>query len=230
MDDSSEAGLALDNGIGDTHLAAESRQEDDQLNRVNIVGDEDKRSLLVLDQANNVVETILDSIRLLADILLLLALLNGGSLLKETLLLLGLGLRTVLVQELESLGGGVAVENVLELGDRRRHLEAHVDDLALALKADILGPLHHTGEVATGLDVLADAEVARLLLEERVLNQNQHPRGSSQSRDFGIKRSFTHLGGLLRARLGRTEGGRGGLLSGLGRLSLRKKTSANVFH
>ena len=183
MDDSSEAGLALDNGIGDTHLAAESRQEDDQLNGVNIVGDEDKRSLLVLDQANDVVETILDSVRLLADILLLLALLNGGSLLKETLLLLGLGLRTVLVQELESLGGGVAVENVLELGDRRRHLEAHVDDLALALEADILGPLHHAGEVATGLNVLADAEVARLLLEKGVLDHNQHPRGGVHNQE-----------------------------------------------
>lgn len=32
----------------------------------------------------------------------------------------------------------------------------------------------------------------------------------------------TNLGGLL-ARLGGTEGGRGGLLSGLGRLSLRKE-------
>ena len=174
MDDGAETGLALDDGVGDTHLAAESGQENDQLNGVNIVGDQDKRSLLVLDQADDVVETVLDSVGLLADVLLLLALLDGGSLLKETLLLLSLALRAVFVQELEGLGSGVAVENVLELGDRRRHLEAHVDDLALALEADILGPLHHAGEVATGLDVLADTEVPRLLLEEGVLEHGQH--------------------------------------------------------
>lgn len=118
------------------------------------------------------VETVLDSVRLLADILLLLALLDGGSLLEETLLLLGLGLRSVLVEELESLGGSVAVKDMLELGDRRRDLEAHVDDLSLALKADILGPLHHAGKVAAGLEVLADTEVSGALLDERVLEHS----------------------------------------------------------
>lgn len=169
MDDSSESGLALDDGVRDTHLAAESGKEDNQLNGVNIVGDEDEGSLLVLDQADDVVETVLDDVGLLGDVLLLLALLDGGGLLQETLLLLDLGLRAVLVEELESLGGGVLVENLLELGDRRGHLEAHVEDLLLALKTDILGPLHHARQVASGLDILADTEVARPLLDERVL-------------------------------------------------------------
>ena len=65
MDDSSETSLALDNSVGDAHLAAQSRQEDDELNGVDIVRDQDERSLLVLDQANNVVETVLDEERLL---------------------------------------------------------------------------------------------------------------------------------------------------------------------
>lgn len=169
MDDSAETGLALDNGIGNTHLLAERRKEDNELDRVDIVGDQDERSLLVLNEANNVVETVLDGVRLLADILLLLALLDGGSLLDETLLLLGLGLRTVLVEELESLGGGVAVEDRLELSDRRGNLHAHLKNLLLALEADVLGPLNHTGHVASGLDVLADAEVAGLALDKRVL-------------------------------------------------------------
>lgn len=169
MDDSAEAGLALDDGVRDTHLAAESGKEDDQLDGVNVVGDEDKGSLLVLDQANNVVETVLDGVGLLGDILLLLALSDGGSLLGETLLLLGLGLRAVLVEELQGLSSGVAVKDVLELGDRRGNLQAKVEDLLLALKADILGPLHHARQVALGLDVLTDAIVAGALLEERVL-------------------------------------------------------------
>jgi hypothetical protein len=174
VDDSAEAGLALDDGIGNAHLAAEGGQEDDELNGVDIIGNEDERGLLVLDQANDVVETVLDNIRLLADVLLLLALLDGGGLLEETLLLLGLGLRAVLVEELEDLSGSVLVEHVLELGDRRRDLQAHAEDLLLALEADVLGPLDHAREVALGLDGLADAEVARPLLKKRVLQACQH--------------------------------------------------------
>lgn len=170
MDDGTEPGLALDDGVGDTHLAAESGQEDDKFDGVDVVGDQDKRGLLVLNQADDVVETILGGVRLLADILLLLALLDGGGLLEETLLLLGLGLRAVLVEELESLGGGVLVQDVLELGERRGDLQAHAEDLLLALETDILGPLHHAREVAAGLDVLADTEVTAALLEERVLH------------------------------------------------------------
>lgn len=106
VDDGTEPGLALDDGVWDTHLAAEGGEEDHQLNGVNVVGDQDEGSLLVLDEANNVVETELGSVGLLGNILLLLALGDGGSLLGETLLLLGLGLRSVLVEELESRGGG----------------------------------------------------------------------------------------------------------------------------
>lgn len=172
MDDSAETGLALDDGVGDTHLLAERRKEDNQLNGVNIVGDEDQGSLLVLNQTDDVVEAVLDGVGLLGDILLLLALLDGGSLLEETLLLLDLGLRAVLVEELESLGGGVAVKDVLELGQRGGDLETQTEDLALALEADILGPLYHAREVSLGLDVLADAIVAGALLDKRVLQHH----------------------------------------------------------
>lgn len=169
VDDRSESGLALDNGVWDTHLLAKSGEEDNELDWVDIVGDQDQRCFLVLDEADNVVETVLDGVRLLADIFLLLSLRDGGGLLGQTLLLLGLGLRAVLVEELESLGGGVAVKDNLELGNGRGNLQAHVQDLALALKADVLGPSHHAREVALGLDVLADTEVAGTLLDEGVL-------------------------------------------------------------
>ena len=105
MDDRSETGLALYDGVRDTHLLAESGKEDNELNGVDIVGNEDERSLLVLNEANNVVETVLDGVGLLGDILLLLALGDGGGLLGQALLLLGLGLRAVLVEDLEGLGG-----------------------------------------------------------------------------------------------------------------------------
>lgn len=220
VDDSAESRLALDDGVGDAHLAAESGQEDDELNGVDIVGDQDERGLLVLNQANHVVETVLDDVGLLADVLLLLALLDGGSLLEETLLLLRLGLGAVLVKELEGLGGGVLVEHLLELGDRRRHLQAHVEDLLLALEADILGPLDHARQVALGLDGLADAEVPGPLLDERVLEARQRTRRG----DWAIRGwTQTHLGSLLGASLPLREGGGRHLLAGLGRLSLRTR-------
>lgn len=183
MNDSAEPGLALDDGVGNAHLAAEGGEEDDELDGVDIVGDEDERRLLVLNEADNVVETVLDNVGLLADVLFLLALLDGSGLLKKTLLLLGLGLGAVLVEELEGLGSRVLVEDVLELGDRRGNLEAEVEDLLLALETDVLGPLHHARQVAAGLDVLADAVVARPLLDERVLglcqpSKDARPRGS----------------------------------------------------
>jgi hypothetical protein len=171
VNNSSETSLALDDGVGDTHLAAQSRQENNQFDGVDIVGNQDERGLLVLDETNDVVETVLDGVRLLADVLLLLALGDSGSLLVETLLLLNLGLGAVLVEEFQGLGGGVAVEGVGELGDRWGDLEAEVQDLLLALKANILRPLDEAGQVALGLDILADTEVAGTLLEKRVLKQ-----------------------------------------------------------
>jgi hypothetical protein len=67
------------------------------------------------------------------------------------------------------LGGGVAVEDVLELGDRRWDLETEVQDLLLALQTNIFGPLHHAGEVSARLNVLTDAKVTGALLDKRVL-------------------------------------------------------------
>lgn len=169
MDDGSESGLALDDSIWDAHLAAESGEENNKFDGVDIVRDEDEGSLLVLDKADNMVETVLDDIWLLADVLFLLAGLDGSGLLEKTLLLLDLGLWAVLVEEFEGLSGGVAVQGVLELSDRGGNLEAEVQNFLLALETDILGPLHHARQVAPGLNVLANAEVAGALLEKRVL-------------------------------------------------------------
>ena len=63
----------------------------------------------------------------------------------------------------------ISVENVLELSDRGRDLQSEVQDLLLSLKSDVLRPSDHAGEVAGGLDVLADAIVAGTFLDERVL-------------------------------------------------------------
>lgn len=120
-----EPGLALDDNVRDTHLPAESGEEDNELNGVNVVGNDNELSLLGLDEGNNVVETVLGEDGLLGVgsgglVTLLLSLLGLS---KETSLLLLGGFRLVLVEELEELSGGVLVEGVGELGDSRRDLE-----------------------------------------------------------------------------------------------------------
>lgn len=76
----------------------------------------------------------------LAGIFLLFALLHRGGFSKKTLLLLSLGLGSVLVEQLEGLGGGVAIQSMLELCNGRGDLQSEVEDFLLALKTDILGP------------------------------------------------------------------------------------------
>lgn len=157
MNKSTDRSLGLDNDVGDAHFAAESGEEDDKLDGVNVGGDDNKSSLLSLDQGNTVVETVLDEEGLLAVSLgiSLLAISNVlGSGIKTTLLLL-LRLGAVLVEQLEQIGGGVLVKGVGELGDRRGDLQALVKNNLLALKADIFGPLDEAREVTRRLDVLA---------------------------------------------------------------------------
>ena len=192
VDKGTNRSLRLDNDVGDAHLAAEGGEEDNKLDGVNVGGDDDKGSLLGLDQGNTVVETVLDEEGLLA-VSLGVGLLAVGDVLGsgiETTLLLLLGLGAVLVEELEEVGGGVLVKGVGELGDRGGNLQALVKDDLLALEANVLWPLDEARKVARGLDVLADTEVTGALLEERV------------------------LGGLGSLALG--VGGGGGLLNGSG--------------
>jgi hypothetical protein len=65
VNDCSETGLGLDDHVGDTHLPAESGEEDDELDRVDVVGDDDQGGLLGFDQGDAVVETVLDEAGLL---------------------------------------------------------------------------------------------------------------------------------------------------------------------
>ena len=94
VDDRTEASLALDDHIRDTHLATESREENDKFDGVDIVCNDYERSLLGFDKGNGVVETIFGKERLLIlGCLLLLGSSFGNSF--EPLLLLGLGLGAV---------------------------------------------------------------------------------------------------------------------------------------
>jgi hypothetical protein len=116
--------LVQTHSVWNSHLAAEGWEVDNEFNRVNIVGDEDEGGFLVLDEADDMVEAVLDGVWLLGRILSLLALGDGGGLFLETLLLLCLCLGSVLVEEFEGLGGLITVEDILELGNRWGNLQS----------------------------------------------------------------------------------------------------------
>jgi len=61
---STEMGLFLDDDIGHAHLAAESGDEDDEFDGVNVMGDDDKSGLLGLDEGNDVVKALFHEQRL----------------------------------------------------------------------------------------------------------------------------------------------------------------------
>ena len=68
VNDRAETGLALDDDVGDAHLAAERGEEDNELDGVDIVSDDNERSLLGLDEGNAVVEAVLDEEGLLGGL------------------------------------------------------------------------------------------------------------------------------------------------------------------
>lgn len=114
MDELSKAGLiwkglikinwgTLHKAIGDLLLAAELRKPNDQLDRVDVVGDDHQTSLLSLNQLGDVVQTIMQNCDFLLVLLLVLGLSLGS--LQETLLLFSLGLRGVLLEEGEEILG-----------------------------------------------------------------------------------------------------------------------------
>ena len=101
VDELAEVSLSADEAEGDTLLAAESGQVDDDLNRVNVVSDDNKLGLVLFNKSGDVVETKLDVERLVTLPGGILASL-GLSLKSVGLLLVGLGL--VLGKQFKELG------------------------------------------------------------------------------------------------------------------------------
>ena len=56
--------FTLDDDVGHPHLAAQSGEENDELDRVNVVRDNDELGFLRLDESDDVVQPILDEQRL----------------------------------------------------------------------------------------------------------------------------------------------------------------------
>jgi len=169
VDNSSKTSLALDDDVWDAQLAAESGQPDNNLNGVNVVSNDNEGSLLSLNQSGDVVDTVLDDMGLLGISLLGTLLLDlSSSGIGQTLLLLNASLGTVLVDQLEQLGGSVLVQDLGELVQSWGNLETLVQDLALTLEANVFRPLDIAREILDRLDILTNAKVLGGLLDQRV--------------------------------------------------------------
>jgi hypothetical protein len=55
-----KTGLAFHDNVRDTHLAAEGGKKDDELNSVDIVGNDNNSCFLGLDESYDVVQAVLD--------------------------------------------------------------------------------------------------------------------------------------------------------------------------
>jgi len=102
----SKPGLVLDDAIGNSHLSAKGWQKEDELNRIDIIGNHNKLCLLFFNQGCDGVGTMMDNSLLFGRLILATSSTSLGSCL-QTLLPLLLGLRTITVHELEQLSGGL---------------------------------------------------------------------------------------------------------------------------
>ena len=106
----------------------------------------------------------------------------------------------------------VLVEGAGELVERRWHLEALLEDAALALDAHDLGPLDEAVEVLLGRKGAADPELLWPLLEQRVRHhlcqpnaqtiQTKHEITSQQTTRNNKKHGRLHGSGAYRLLLG----------------------------
>jgi hypothetical protein len=64
VDQLAESGFSLDEAVGDAELLAEVGEPDDELDGLDVVGDDDQLGLLLLDQLGDVVESELEVVGL----------------------------------------------------------------------------------------------------------------------------------------------------------------------
>jgi hypothetical protein len=164
VDKFTEVSLTSEEAEWDTLLSAESGEEADHFNWVNIVSDDNHLGGAFFNKGGNVVETVLDDEGLGSDLLVLLS--SEGF---ESLLFGGSSLGAVLSEQFEEFAGLVSFEGALELGNGRRDLKSLHENSLLTLNSNVLGPLDESGEISDGLDVSSNSEVSGVLLEKSVL-------------------------------------------------------------
>ena len=73
MHDGSETSFTLHDDVGNAHLAAQSGEEDDELDGVDVVRDDDEGGFLGFDEGDDVVEAVLDEGGFLGVLLIIMS-------------------------------------------------------------------------------------------------------------------------------------------------------------
>ena len=136
-----------------------------------LISNDDQVGLLSFNQSDNVVQTIFDK-QWLLTVSLGVGLLSASDILSnscQTLLLLLLGFRAVLVQQFEQVCSSVLVQSIAELSNGWWDLETLVKDNTLTLETNVFGPFNESGQITGRLNVLTDCERAGALLEAGIL-------------------------------------------------------------
>ena len=158
-DELTEASLVLDDGVGDLLSTAEGGHPHDEFDGVDVGGDDDDAGGTLLDGTGDFLETGGESEGSLGGdgLALVVSLSLGGS---GEAFLAGLGgFGLVLLEELEEVGAGGAVESLTELVDGGGDLHAAFEDALLTLGGDEFGPAHEAGDVTLEGNVATSAEV-----------------------------------------------------------------------
>jgi len=167
VNETSKTCLALNDAVWNSHLSAQGWQEDDDLNGLDVMGNDNELSLFLLYHANNSVDSAGQQEGLLGGLVSsTFHSLNSAGL--QTFALLQFALRSVLIGELEELGSSLSIKSLVELVDCWWHLQTTLKDNMLSLEPDVFWPLNKVSQVTLGLDILTNAEVLASLLKERV--------------------------------------------------------------
>jgi hypothetical protein len=166
-DQLSESGFTFDDAVWDVHLSAESWKVDNNLDWVDIVGDDNKLGLFSFDEVDDLVDSAVEGgWSLTWGVWLAFSSCFGSG--YESLFFLGFVLWGVLGGQFEQLGGGLFVQGLGELVDGRWDLQSSLENRSLPLELDVGWPSNESGQISFWLDILTDAEVLGSFFEERV--------------------------------------------------------------
>lgn len=167
MNKLSEVVFTLNDTEWDVLGLAEGWQESHELDWLDITGNDDEFSFLLLDEGGNVVQTEFEVDWFWTDMISLVSASSGLSLGLESLLLLLGSFWRVLAKELNELGLLVLLNGVGEDVKNWWALKSHEKNSLLSLDSDILWPFHVSSQVSGWLNVSTNSEVSWGLLEER---------------------------------------------------------------
>jgi hypothetical protein len=165
----SKSSLTLDEAIWNSLGLAQSWEENNHLNWVNVVSNNDQLGLLLLNKRGHVVKSELKVNWLWANMSLGVSSLSLLSLRLKSLFFFLSGLWAIFREQFKKLTSLVLVDGIRKLVDCWWALKTLEKDSLLTLNTNVLWPLDEPSKVSSWLNISTDSEVSGTLLEQRIL-------------------------------------------------------------